>query len=558
MVSSDDGRKEQLRSRIVSSTSITESSRNRSVLPIHGSNYVQHHHSAHHQKQRDKKIQKKRKTPLSLLALTQRCEIKLVERHYRSRALCFIISISFVLFIYLVSRDKPEPRLTSPMPMDTPTKAKSSRIDPNDFSQYRNSKIMEQNCSMTILLMEPKIGNQQYSSQDTVWFSIESVVSNLHDDILENVCILIQTSLCNYKGYRQMLFDKNLQDQLMEESKRKANLRSVMNEYLLENALPVFKSLIQSGNVRITILDHKKYSLRACYAFINPSYAWMNYEYWSSEFLSQDSDFVMLIQPDVVMCNSQSNLISSRNAETTKNVKKFHPKNWNDLAYVGGIWPPDVNMEKYNNPEPIEGNCKYLPKMWKLWHFYDNNREDQPFSQQNGWCDGKSGIAPLGNGGFSLRSREWLRKAIEYCPDAHYSGYSKETLSEKRCVVPRGLDINEDLYFATVLRGINAPLPNAFEASLFGKEMVGPEDALELYYGYSFTRNDTNFELELELEKMVEKRWGYESIEYYREMRLKNYIVPLGFHKPFWYFRSETEINTRFLDEHCPLLTHFI
>jgi len=290
-----------------------------------------------------------------------------------------------------------------------------------------------------------------------------------------------------------------------------------------------------------------------------------------------------------------------------KHIKQFHPDNWRDIAYVGAVWNKQFKPKR-GQREPYVNVCDYYSKVWNIWHskyldkmkkknpqdtqHFDKNEDNEndfvyyeryfnnitnPFLRKD-WCDGKSGIAPLGNGGFSLRSRKWMRDAIEFCPSEQYSGFSKETLSSKRCIVPQGLLPNEDVYFGVVLRGMNAPFPNAFEASLFSTEQALPERALEIYYNYttivnnvSNTTNTTKqegddrknkHEFESKLEDMVKKRWGEDSLEYYRQMRrstdpIHNRIIPLGFHKPKVYHHKKMDNPTKKLytaEEFCPKL----
>jgi hypothetical protein len=84
-------------------------------------------------------------------------------------------------------------------------------------------------------------------------------------------------------------------------------------------------------------------------------------------------------------------------------------------------------------------------------------------------CEG--GRGPLGSGGFSLRSRKWMIRAIETCPHMTNSGMEVEGQPLSCKVFEK---VNEDFYFGTILRALGAPLPLAYTASLFSTEMLWP------------------------------------------------------------------------------------
>ena len=215
----------------------------------------------------------------------------------------------------------------------------------------------------------------------------------------------------------------------------------------------------------------------------------------------------------------------------------------------------------HNNPVPADGTCKALPRFWGQWTI-PNNQEMFESKWRAGnitaykppapnpvtptfpldvadmneftttfptnLCQDLNG--PMGNGGFSLRSRKWMRRSIATCPHVHYSGLHVNPLCQVYENIP------EDLYFATVLRGLHAPMPTAFEASLFAAEMIFPNHAIQYYGPHS---------IEEQIE-VAQKRWGHnftsvfddEKItveEKFRRMSKNGLIVPIGLHKPWWY-----------------------
>ena len=216
----------------------------------------------------------------------------------------------------------------------------------------------------------------------------------------------------------------------------------------------------------------------------------------------------------------------------------------------------------HNNPVPEDGTCNALPRFWNQWtkpaqqkkfesrwkagnitaykppapipvipsfplDIYDVKQFINIFPNKNELCTNLNG--PLGNGGFSLRSRKWMRRSIATCPHVHYSGLKVNPLCQVYENIP------EDLYFATVLRALHAPLPTAFEASLFAAEMIFPNHAIQYYGPHS---------IEEQL-PIVKKRWGekYTTFfdgedvtveEKYKRMSKNGLIIPIGLHKPWW------------------------
>jgi len=155
-------------------------------------------------------------------------------------------------------------------------------------------------------------------------------------------------------------------------------------------------------------------------------------------------------------------------------------------------------------------------------------------------CHG--GIGPVGNGGLSLRSRRWLIKAISTCPHIKRSGINVEQMSLACKVID---DVNEDFYFGTVLQGIRAPLPTAFEAALFSTEMLWPEEVLDLYGEMT----------EDERELLVSERWGESKLPRYVEMQGGGFTVPLGMHKPWWYKSNDVLLGDH-IEYNCPFLRY--
>lgn len=121
-------------------------------------------------------------------------------------------------------------------------------------------------------------------------------------------------------------------------------------------------------------------------------------------------------------------------------------------------------------------------------------------------------------------------KAIQSCPHQRYSGLD---VTRSPCRVLE--DLNEDLYFAIVLRGIDAPLPSAWKASLFALESLWAEQVLE-QYGKDF-RNEIYSSRPL---MVVDDRI---------------YTIPMGVHKAFWYLPNEL-IRSDLFRAQCPFFPY--
>lgn len=390
---------------------------------------------------------------------------------------------------------------------------------PSNFTitqRYQNPNILKQSCSVTVLLVDPDLG------EDVHW-ALESVVANIHP--LDNTCFLLQTSICMLQKRQHT----NATD---------VELYRIKADRVIHMAQPGFRNMIQRGNVRMTILDSQRYDLRSCLNFFNPSFLFENYQYWGpDEFDVQDSDLVLMVQGDAVLCHA------------------LHVDKWRDVAWVGAPWRATKGKMDWHF-------CSSQVRNWYKFHdphFFRNSSHTggsstsgaaatssssssmspsfyvPPYPTENEICS-DTRYGPQGNGGLSLRSRSWLQKAIQYCPTDvfEHSGLSWEEFNSSSC---KGNNVHaEDLYFVTVLRGIGAPLPTTFEAALFAQEMRSPTDILK-HYNLQMNRSF--------VEEMVQKRWYTQDdpsgMTLFRQMEELqktlpgnvDSIVAIGLHKPW-------------------------
>ena len=346
-------------------------------------------------------------------------------------------------------------------------------------------------------------------------------------------------------------FIQNLDDQ--EQDQEEAERFAVGRIYA--RALPLFRQMIDRGNVRITFPNHRTYKFKSCGNFYSPSKAFMNVKYWRNEFLPNvDSDTILIIQDDAVICHS------------------FDVTRWsNQYAYVGGVWIPKAGPM---NPAPPEGICFGMETLWKTWTSHERRRRNKQQKLQGlmismgmdvddgnkqvfnidfpDICNGVNGTAPVGNGGFSLRSRRWMIEAITTCPHYKWSGIKINDVRRGPCRVYN--DVNEDLYFAIIFQGIDAPMPTAWEASLFAMEMMWPEESVEIYGDNgSFGLNGTMRRLWGNGQDVPSKQLFFRAVS--SQDGSKSYTVPIGMHKVWWYHSNEILLGTD-TTKLCPFLQY--
>jgi hypothetical protein len=85
--------------------------------------------------------------------------------------------------------------------------------------------------------------------------------------------------------------------------------------------------------------------------------------------------------------------------------------------------------------------------------------------------------------------------------------------------------VDEDFYFGTILAGIDAPLPNAYTASLFSTEMLWPEQVWAMY-GFP---QDVKRDLRGSIVTGRPFVW----------LEGQKLTIPNGVHKPWWYHPNE-------------------
>jgi len=145
---------------------------------------------------------------------------------------------------------------------------------------YGNPEIYEKNCSLTVVLFDPNI------DKHALW-TLESVADNIYPK--ETTCYLLQTSICQIQAFIKLPYEQALET--------KARI-------IQDAAKPNFLSAIKKGNVRMSVIDHNKYSLDSCDDFYSPSNVSLHIDYWGDlEFTEYDSDTILMVQSDGIICH---------------------------------------------------------------------------------------------------------------------------------------------------------------------------------------------------------------------------------------------------------------
>jgi hypothetical protein len=366
------------------------------------------------------------------------------------------------------------------------------------FGTYTSPGIRNYGCRLTVVVVDPRPPSSAVNHP--IWYALESVAS-----YVPSACVVINTASCH-------VFNTS-DDSTTKSSTNEEEINAVASA-IYERALPLFRRMMEFGLVRINILNVKKYGLDHCDNFENGNRIFMNIHFWTDEFIEGvDGEMILTVQGDSVLC------------------RHFEIDSWRHFAYVGSPW---------------EGTtCDTIRKSLHEWAPRCNGVTTHQLSESiSQYCTkGYGGFQ--GNGGLSIRNRTWMAEAIQRCP-THYSGLdASESFHLIEWHGPQGeyldgYDFNEDVYFATILTGLNATMPSAFEASLFSVETLFSEQTV----GY------LNLE-ESELVETIKQLWNNDTgdVMYHRMHQRDSYFdnfsaveivpelhtIPLGFHKPWLY-----------------------
>lgn len=374
-----------------------------------------------------------------------------------------------------------------------PATTRPSRVLAAEYAPHVNG------CDLTVVFFDPRLADPYYGPGQAAWFALESAATFLPHN---STCLALLTSRCAMERYLQQ----------QESSSLAISPDRAIRDKVYAAALPQLRQWMHTGRVRLTTtINHTKYHLAACDNFGNPTPALVNHHFWSDEFVPADADTILMLQDDAVLCRSPPTLDAT------------------SYALVGAVWP---RVATRLAPNPPEGMCFGMPALWKLLTLHMKPDDyirlgiDPRYPSP---CEDLA--APIGNGGFSWRSRAWMQRAIQTCPHVHWSGVANASTSP--C---RALDgLNEDYYFGTVLRGLRAPLPSGHVASLLAVESLFPHQVVALYGADPpHVHDDDAPVIQLASDQ-------------------SSYTVPIGFHKPWWYHSNDILLAPD-MQQACPFL----
>ena len=237
-----------------------------------------------------------------------------------------------------------------------------------DYGQYkqrpttvlgpRYGSIVEESggCNLTVLFLDPRIGDPQYGPGRSAWYSLESVAafapssSTQANHTIATTCVLLLTSSCGMQAYLKETFDSG--------GSISFNAQEAVRDKVYSSSLPLFRNMIDRGVVRLSFLDEfvDKYKLSRCDDYGSLHFL-MHANFWKDEFINgMDSDSVLLIQDDAVLCHGG---LGPQGGGTSLLLSVY--KNY---AFVGGVWPRQADRLR---PYPPEGMCQGMSARWKSW-----------------------------------------------------------------------------------------------------------------------------------------------------------------------------------------------
>lgn len=133
-----------------------------------------------------------------------------------------------------------------------------------------------------------------------------------------------------------------------------------------------------------------------------------------------------------------------------------------------------------------------------------------------------------------MRQRTWMQTAIATCPHDKYSGMDLKSESLACTVLDQ---VEEDVYFSVILRGMGASFPTAAEAALFSAETLLVEDVVAMYG----VRDGTDYRARITS--------GTKAVSFHG----KTLTIPVGLHKPWWYLPKDL---LQEMNKACPYLKY--
>jgi Protein of unknown function (DUF5672) len=392
-------------------------------------------------------------------------------------------------------------------------------------------------CHFTVVRMDPRADSKRFWSLESVaYYNPES-------------CIVFLTTAC---GSEQQTRNR-----------------------IYSYALPHLKQMIHNGRVRIGFLDRHqppRYQsfIDTCRSVNNPTAVLMHHLFWKDEFTPQDSDTVLIVQDDSAMC---------RPFDYSNN----HSSSW---AYAGAPWPPHASRIL---PYPVEGKCMEVQNKFQAirksfkrqWRYL--SQKNTKNNHQNGTDAVDVDLFPpprasmpsqlskdnlqvlqnctqfiVGNGGYSLRSRQWMNRVTQVCPNRRTSA---ELLNNNDPSPPHYHycstdEPNEDVYFVTILYGMEAPMPTPYQAAEFAVEAHFLEDLWTGRFNTDAAYLDGTPSATLTPlppSTPNDKSSPQQQQQHQIQVQGQTWTIPGAFHKPWWYIPKSIILSPE-MEEACPFL----
>lgn len=205
-------------------------------------------------------------------------------------------------------------------------------------------------CTLTVVIAEPSL--PLLPPSDTAYASsLESTA----EFAPPGSCLVIQTSGCRLRDYVRehdvhpaavIRRNGNMHVLATDADKNDYSTRTtreLVSQSIRYRSGPHLSRWIDTGRVRLTLLNHTRYTHSSCDSY-DVNAMWMSSRYYVDEFIEEDSDLVLFIQRDSFLCRKLLNL-----------------EEWRQFAYVGG--PLDEGLGEVGDvdSEGILAQKKGLP-----------------------------------------------------------------------------------------------------------------------------------------------------------------------------------------------------
>ena len=106
------------------------------------------------------------------------------------------------------------------------------------------------------MFLDPRIPAAKYT--DSTWYMLESVAEHVGIDD-DTVCVTLQTSSCVLQKDRSKALGINLSfEESAEVYPENLDLEGIMSEAVYRRSFPLFRKMLEKGQVRLNFIDHEK------------------------------------------------------------------------------------------------------------------------------------------------------------------------------------------------------------------------------------------------------------------------------------------------------------